>query len=188
MVRTFIAIDLGQETKDIIESKVLDEISKIDVDVKLVEKENLHLTLKFLGEIHERRVSDVKEVLERISSEKKKFSMRLHGLGAFPNSRSARVVWIGVEDGREELHNLASEIDSELHKIGFKRERKRFHPHITVCRVKTPRNISKIRSLIEALRDLEVGVEEVNCLSLKKSTLTSKGPIYEDLHKFPLQD
>ena len=172
-MRCFIAIDLPETIKD--------EIIKIQKQIpefkgKLIEKENLHLTLKFLGEISEEMIKKVKEKLEKIKFNK--FNAKLGEVGIFSES-FVRIVWLKLENCDE----LQKEIDSALADL-FKKE-ERFMSHLTIARVKF---IQDKKDFIEKLKKIEVKpVEfEVNNFLLKKSTLTEKGPIYEDLLKIGL--
>jgi 2'-5' RNA ligase len=166
-MRTFIAIEIPyfkgiKELQDSIEGRA-----------KLVEKENMHITLKFLGEIEERDVERIREIVEICKVEK--FKISLKGVGFFPNERYIRVVWIGVEN-YEPIVKMAKCIDSHLSKFGFKRE-KDYIPHLTVARVKGKISINNLDKFLS----MEFGEVEIREVKIKKSTLTPQGPIYEDI-------
>lgn len=173
-MRLFVAVDLKDDLREEIE-KVL-RIFREFRGIKPVEKENLHITLMFLGEVPDRKVDMVKEKLRGIKLEP--FKIRLKGLGNF----NYRVFWIGVLEGKDLLSILAKEVENSLKKIGFKRD-KEFVAHATVARVKrlNPNDRIKLEKSLESFKDYEFGEMIVDCFKLKKSTLTSKGPIYEDL-------
>jgi len=173
-MRLFVAVDLKDDLREEIE-KVL-RIFREFRGIKPVEKENLHITLMFLGEVPDRKVDMVKERLRGIKLEP--FKIRLKGLGNF----NYRVFWIGVLEGKDLLSILAKEVENSLKKIGFKRD-KEFVAHATVARVKrlNPNDRIKLEKSLESFKDYEFGEMIVDCFKLKKSTLTSKGPIYEDL-------
>jgi len=148
--------------------------------MKLVELENIHLTLRFLGEISPQMVREVATILDKV--EFRPFSMRIEGLGTFPEgSRRPRVVWLGVSHGAEEMKRIYEQIEKELRRLGFPKERERFVPHITIARVKWA-NAELLRVLHE-LREVIIGDMVVDSIRLKKSTLTRSGPIYETLHE-----
>jgi len=176
-IRSFISIDVE-------EGDVLDKIVRIQEDLKStgaifkpVERENIHLTIRFLGEIPLRTVELVKEIMSKV--EFPKFKLELKGIGAFPSSSRPRVIWIGVGNGGEDVIRIYEQIEGELRRIGFPKEREKFIPHVTIARVKryTPALIKYLRDH----RDIEIGSIDVSSIRLKKSTLTSRGPIYEVL-------
>ena len=176
-IRSFISIDVE-------EGAVLDKIIRIQEDLKgtgaifkPVERQNIHLTIRFLGEIPMKTIELVKEIMSKI--EFSQFKLELKGIGAFPSSSRPRVIWIGVGDGGENVVQIYEQIEKELRRIGFPKEREKFVPHITIARVK--RYTPALTKYLRNHRDIEVGSIDVNSIRLKKSTLTSRGPIYEVL-------
>ena len=170
-MRCFIAIDLPEEIKK--------EIAKIqkqlpDFKGKLTEKDNLHLTLKFLGEISDEQVNNIKEKLEKIKFNK--FKAKLGGAGIF-SENFIRIVWLELEN----CDKLQKETDEKLKDL-FKKE-ERFMSNLTIARVKSTKDK---KLFIEALRKIQVKPSEfeVQGFALKKSTLTEKGPFYEDIARF----
>ncbi len=154
--------------------------SDIDGRVKLVEDENIHITLKFLGEISSEKVNEIAKIVKNCAT--KKYKLTLKGVGFFPNERYVRVIWIGIKDNGE-TSNLMKCIDNALSKLGFKKERE-YVPHLTVARAKGKVRIKNI----EDFKNLEFGEVSVDKIKIKKSTLTDKGPIYEDLAVITLLD
>lgn len=185
-MRAFIAIDIN----DNVRQKLVEAQEKIEktksAKIKFVEPENLHLTLKFLGEITEEQAEEIKRVLEIVAKKHKKHSVRVKGIGVFPNYNYVRVIWAGVEND-EEIKKIAKEIDNALFKLGFKRE-KDFVSHITIGRVKFVKDKVELMLALKELSNEEFGEFEVSAIELKKSTLTPKGPIYETLARFELED
>ena len=171
-MRCFIAIDIDNELRD----KIVDLQKRIYEDsLKLVEKENLHITLKFLGEISEDKSMDIARKLENI--EYSKFETEFFGLGIFPNFDYIRVVWVDVKGP---LEDLVKKINSQLPEFPVER----FASHLTIARVKQkPINL---RQRIFENRGVVIGKQLVDKFSLRKSTLTPKGPIYEDVKVFEL--
>ena len=166
-MRTFIAVDIPYT------NAIRKFQESIEGRVKLVEKENIHITLKFLGEIDEKTFQKVKKCVEECKSDK--FKISLKGIGFFPNERYIRVIWIGIENYKP-IEEMARCIDSKLSKLGFERE-KNYVPHLTVARAK-----GKIRiDNLSKFRNMAFGEVEVREIKIKKSTLTPHGPIYEDL-------
>ncbi|HII68105.1 MAG TPA: RNA 2',3'-cyclic phosphodiesterase [Thermococcaceae archaeon] len=185
-MRAFIAIEINDEVR----KKLVEIQEKIDrtksAKIKFVEPENLHITLKFLGEITEEQAEDIKRILESIAKKRKKHEVDAKGIGVFPNYNYVRVIWAGV-DNDEEIKKMAEEIDNALFKLGFKRE-KNFVSHITIGRVKFVKDKVGLMLALKELSNEEFGKFKVEAIELKKSTLTPKGPIYETLARFELQD
>ncbi|MBW9220070.1 RNA 2',3'-cyclic phosphodiesterase [Methanothermococcus sp. SCGC AD-155-N22] len=171
-MRCFLAIELSDEIVEGLED--LKRNFKID-GIKLVEKENLHITVKFLGEIEEKTVEDIKGMdlsLEPVES-------RIRGLGVFPNENYIRVIWVGASN----LVPLFEEVDKRLQDLNFKRERE-YVPHITIGRVKFLKDRKLLKERIEKYRDIDLGTLYVDSIVLMKSTLTKSGPIYEVLERW----
>ncbi|WP_457550196.1 RNA 2',3'-cyclic phosphodiesterase [Archaeoglobus sp.] len=182
-MRLFVAVDLSDEVRDRMENVL--KTFKDFKGVKAVERENLHITLMFLGEVSDRRVEIVKEKLKEIRA--KPFKIKLKGLGSFSYQGNIRVVWVGVEDGGENLKMLADAVESSLRSLGFRRD-KDFVAHATVARVKkiSPSDREKLLRAVERYKDYNFGEMVVENFRLKKSTLTPKGPIYEDVEIYEL--
>jgi len=136
-----------------------------------------HLTLKFLGEVDEKKVEEIKERLSKIDFDS--FKVKLGGTGVFPNEKFVRVVWAGVEDG-EKITELQQKIEKSLEGL-FKKDT-RFHPHITLARIKFIENDKK-EEFIQGVKAIQVEPKETEIKNFKlvKSTLTPEGPVYEDL-------
>jgi 2'-5' RNA ligase len=143
-----------------------------------VEKENLHITLKFFGETD--KLAPIKEKLGELEEEFAPFGVSLKGIGAFPSTQRAMVLWVGIEEGQSKLKELYSSIENKITCLGFEKEDRGFSPHITFGRVKKGKY-----SLPENL-DFSFGSFPVNEITLFKSTLTPKGPIYEIISEVPL--
>lgn len=176
-MRLFVAVDLSDDVREKIEDVL--RVFKDFKGVKPVEKENLHITLMFLGEVPDRRVEVVKESLRGIKLDP--FKIRLKGLGNF----NYRVFWVGVVEGNEYLSILAKEVENSLKKVGFKRD-KDFVAHATIARVKRldSNDRIKLEKALEMFKDYDFGEMVVDSFKLKKSTLTPKGPIYEDIEVY----
>ncbi len=184
--RAFIAIDLKDE--DIVRKirTIQERLKASGADLKLVEPENLHLTLKFLGNVEESRVPEIVEAMEKAADVVQPFEMRLKGMGVFPNPRYVRVVWVGVEEGTEETKAMASVLEDELVKRGFRRETKPFTPHVTVARVRSGRNKAELISAVRELMNVDLGTVEVDRIRLKKSDLRPEGPVYTTVEEVEL--
>jgi len=181
MIRSFIAFDINnpsvlQKFKD-----AQDSLVGTGADLKLVDPQNIHMTLRFLGDIPTHMVDQIHEGMSRVVFSA--FDCEVHGLGVFPNLRYARVVWAGIRKGADELKTVADQLEPQLRRIGLRADPRGFSPHLTLARVKTGRNISELASVIQELANYEFGVVRAGCLRLKKSVLTPKGPIYSTLQE-----
>ncbi|MEM3555395.1 MAG: RNA 2',3'-cyclic phosphodiesterase [Candidatus Micrarchaeia archaeon] len=177
-MRAFIAVEVSDELRE----KIATLQKNLSIEgVKLVEKENLHLTLFFLGEIDERMKERVIQAMNKMNFGK--FEVSCRGVGAFPSRNYIRVIWVGVE--APELKKIHSELGKELSQLGFKKEE--FSPHITLARVKFLKDKGALNEFLEENSQSEFGECIVDRIILKKSTLTPEGPIYENVHevKFP---
>lgn len=160
------------------------ELTKLDAKMTLTKPENFHITLKFLGEIPVPLLERVARSLEAISLPP--FSVELRGLGAFPNERRPRVIFVKVAGGSSELTNLAEKVEEVTARLGFPRERRPFVPHATVARVKRLGPRFSFCELAEKYAANLLGTVNVESFKLKKSVLTPSGPIYSDLKVYKL--
>lgn len=161
------------------------EIKKTGANVKLVEPENVHITLKFLGNTEEEQIDEIERIIKDAVKEINSFHIQLKGAGVFPNQNYIKVIWIGIEHG-EEIAAIAHKIDEQLSRLGFKKEKRGFSPHLTIARVKSAKNKEKLLQIIEKYKDVEFGDIEVDSIKIKKSDLTPKGPIYTTLRKIKI--
>ena len=153
--------------------------TKISIDAKPVESKNFHFTLQFLGEISEEISQKIIQALQKI--EFSSFSVNLKGIGAFPKPKFPRVIWIGTDDnGGNMLIQLSKKVEKVLEPLGFFSD-KPFKPHITVFRIK--KKVGDITKELDSQKMIDFGIQEVTSIKLKKSELTSNGPIYSDLEE-----
>ena len=180
LVRSFIAVDLtaGEAVRNIVEAQAA--LKACGADLKLVEPENLHFTLKFLGELSSKELKDVEDALSEVVF--KPFKITLESVGFFPNAKYMRVVWVGVSEGLEALQQVASAVERRIVEKGFPREERGFSPHLTIARVKSSRGREGLLKTVEAWRGRVFGTQEVWEVKLKKSELTPRGPVYTDLY------
>ncbi len=183
-MRTFVALEISEEVRERLE-RFQRKLLRGWASLKLVEPENLHLTLKFLGEVEEGRLGEVEEALRRGCSGVFPFTMEVKGTGVFPSPQYVRVVWAGVGEGWEKVSSLQRGVDRELGRLGFPRDPE-FVPHLTLARVKNVKNRGEFLRAVEEGGKEEFGRMEVREVHLKKSVLTPRGPIYEDLRTFSL--
>ncbi|MEM2874329.1 MAG: RNA 2',3'-cyclic phosphodiesterase [Candidatus Nanoarchaeia archaeon] len=183
-MRAFIAIELPQELRNKISNFILNLKKRNIIDAKFVRTEQLHLTLKFLGEVQEQNIDKIKAVLEKIVSETKKFELQLKGLGHF----NYRVLWIGGGSGQFETSKLASQLDAELSKLGFKEEQRPYTIHLTLARVKALKDRSAFQKLLLRYAAENFGAFVIDKVKLIKSVLTRTGPQYETIAEYRLQE
>lgn len=181
-MRLFIAIELSDEIRDTL-SQIQSHLKYAGADVKWVEKDNIHLTLKFLGEVDEKKAEEIKSVLCEIAKTTKPFETTLKDIGAFPKIESPRVIWAGLDKGVIESRALAAKIDDELSKIGFEKETRPFAAHLTVGRVRSPKNKEALKEKVLCYRSSVISPHIASSVVLFQSTLTPKGPIYTKLHE-----
>ncbi|MFQ6012080.1 MAG: RNA 2',3'-cyclic phosphodiesterase [Thermoplasmata archaeon] len=181
-MRAFIAVDI-ESTPGMI--RFLDALRGTRARVRVVSPENLHLTLKFLGETDDGLVASLREALAEAVKGEEPFTLTLHGTGAFPSRRNPRVLWIGVQGG-DPLVRIATRLEGGLQGLGFPRERRRFAPHLTVGRVKGRADREELTELLEAHRDEAFGTQRVEELRLKRSELRPSGARYHDVLRVPL--
>ena len=172
-MRTFVAIEVNN--KDVLNSihKIQTELN---IKAKPVELHNMHFTVQFLGDVSEDMVRKISDALNSI--EFSAFSISFMGVGVFPKPSFPRVIWIGTNDGINELEKLAEMIHTKLSQIGFHPDKK-FKPHVTIFRVKN--KIEGISDKLERFSSYYFGKQTVSEIKLKKSELTPNGPIYTDL-------
>ena len=180
-IRSFIAIDV--EDPILVEriEQVKNTILASKADLKPVERENIHITLRFLGNISLGMVDEIYRIMQNLDF--KPFNIHLKGVGAFPKVSRPRVIWIGVKEGAEELKRIQKQLESELRRIGIRPEKEEFIPHVTIARVRSGRNRDRLAKILLELSDTDIGIMTVNSIRLKQSILTPKGPIYKTLRE-----
>jgi 2'-5' RNA ligase len=165
--------------------KVEDELRGTRGDVKLVEKENLHFTVKFFGEIPDSMVGEIDSKVRVLSLRRMEVGVR--GLGAFPDERRPRVIWAGAAPRDLAGVTTAGQLVIDaLEGIGESDERG-FHPHITLARVRSPRNIEALSAAIRENSAREFGRTTITSMKLKSSRLSPSGPVYTDVREYTLQ-
>jgi 2'-5' RNA ligase len=185
-MRTFVAIDL----EDKIKKNISQFIKKLDLHnphIRWVKDQGMHLTLKFIGEIPEKKASDIRSVLMALSSKHEHFTLRLMGTGSFPpRSSHPRVLWVGIEESPK-LMSLQKEVEFLLERLSISREKRKFFPHLTLGRVKSSHNIIPVLDEMSRNKDTEFGSMEVEKVTLFKSTLKPTGAEYAVLENIQLK-
>ena len=180
-IRAFFSFDIEDQTIVRRLTEVQRTLINTGADLKIVKPQNIHLTIRFLGDISPAMVDAIHEEMKQISFTP--FTVELRGLGAFPKLNYPRVVWAGIRKGADELKDVFEQLEPRLRGLGFKPDSKGFSPHLTIARVRTGRNKAQLVKLIQELADYEFGAVKAECLRLKKSDLTPRGPIYSTLRE-----
>jgi RNA 2',3'-cyclic 3'-phosphodiesterase len=182
-MRTFIAIELSPEIKESL-AQIQSHLKYSGADVKWVEKDNIHLTLKFLGEISEEKLKQIIAVLKIAAKGSSAFEISIKDAGAFPDIDHPRVIWVGLDKGAAKSKVLAEKIDEELSKIGFQKETRPFAAHLTIGRVRSPKNKEALKEKITKYQSITVSeCQKISSVMLFQSKLTPKGSIYTKLHE-----
>lgn len=180
MIRTFIAVELAPELRAPID-ELRERLRSTGADVKWVESNHYHITLKFLGDVPVNRISDVSDAVRSATAAVTAFRISFCGTGAFPNLRRPNAIWVGVTDGADQLAQLACAVETALEPLGFPREDRPFRAHLTIGRVRSHKGLGALSTRIAEARDLPIGDMEVTEAVVMKSVLTPRGPIYTKL-------
>jgi 2'-5' RNA ligase len=189
-VRCFIAIELPDGVKRGLRELQAQLKAESSAPVKWVEPENIHLTLKFLGNVASGRIDEIAQAMKEAVRGTPPFSLEVKELGVFPNPRRVQIVWVGVSGETEKLATLQKRIESGLAKLGFAPENRRFTPHLTLARLRdraTPQEREKLGQLIAETEFAAAQSFSVDSVKLIKSQLTREGPIYSQLSSAELE-
>lgn len=178
IIRSFIAIDL--------ENQIIDRVAGFQktlvntgADLKLVEAQNIHITLRFLGEVPLSLIEEIRDKLKILQFNQLEVSIQ--GIGVFPDVRHFNIIWVGIEKGVLQLIEIHSKIEAMLKHLGVRPDGRGFSPHVTVARVRSAKNKDRLIDLIIRGRDQDFGTFRVDSIKLKRSVLTPGGPIYTTL-------
>jgi 2'-5' RNA ligase len=187
-IRCFIAIHLPPEVQNQI-SDYIEKLKECSTDVRWIQASNIHLTLKFLGEIDSTRVDRVKQSLYPISNKFSSFSLNISGSGCFPGKKRPRVFWLGMDQGKENpLFSTHQWIENKLFEINFEREKRRFSPHLTLGRVRArePVDFSGLFTFLEQNSFTPVRFS-VQVIYFMQSYLKPTGAEYQVIEKYQLR-
>ncbi len=178
-IRSFVAVECHDGYLHSRFEEAHGRLNATGASIKLVEIENIHITLKFLGDIEDHQVEKVSRVIRNITF--KPFEFTVEGVGVFPNLKRPKTIWAGISSGVSELANLFNVVNGGLAKLGFEKDRRSFHPHLTIARVRGGQNRDRLVDALLGLEEMEFGKVKVDRIYLKKSVLTSRGPIYSTI-------
>lgn len=184
-VRSFVAIDLPDPVRRDVAS-LRTRLGLERAPLKWVDERNIHITVKFLGDVEDAAVPDVLARLRTACAPEEPFDITLSGVGTFPPGRPPRVLWVGVTENAEIVKRLAAKIDKELAALGIEPEAKEFHPHVTLARVKDGARPSPWPFRPDAGAPGPALRTRVAALALKASRLEPSGPVYSTIGDVPL--
>lgn len=170
-------------------SELQDQIGRAGASIKWVEPENLHFTLKFLGETPQAAVAQLAQVASEVAARHEPFVVELRGAGAFPRPAQARAIWVGCGSGAEAMTGLATDLEGALTDAGLApKEKRSLSAHLTIGRNKGRHRGMELAQAIEEAKSAQMGWMQVSGFALVRSQLTSQGPVYTDAAQFPLEN
>ena len=188
-IRVFIALLIPNESRAVLSGAIDRLQTQAPTGVKWVDPQGIHLTLKFFGNIASSWKEPVLEVMGDVGRLAAPFSLELSSLGVFPNERQPRVLWSGVDGDMEALAGLQEEVEQAMLALGFRREKRRFNPHLTIGRVRASVGKAARQQVGNVMSATDLGPVEswrVDSMHLVQSTLTPQGAIYDSLGFAPL--
>jgi 2'-5' RNA ligase len=184
-IRTFIGVDVGPAIRDRLVA-LQGTLGEAGPDVKWVEQANLHVTLLFLGEVEDRQVAKICTMVAETTANQESLRISVEGVGAFPTPRRPRILWAGIADGAEALVALHDDLEKPLSKLGYRREERRYKPHITLGRIRSAAPADGLARALTQQATWKGGETLVRELHVMSSELTSRGPNYTVLSRAPL--
>ncbi len=188
-MRLFIAIDIDGQIKNALSNLQKQLQKQIDIrknDVKWVNPENTHLTLKFLGEVKDDKVAGLCNIVKDVAKQFRNFDFDIEQLGCF-GGQSARVLWVGTGTGGDDLCELAKELEKQLARAGWPGENREFAGHLTICRVKNAKAGFELANICDDYKEFKAGTVTVDSIKIYQSRLTPAGAIYTVVGNFKLQ-
>jgi 2'-5' RNA ligase len=183
-MRLFFGVPVNEDVRSRVEA-LQARLRRCGEKVKWVEPENLHFTLRFVGEVLDRDAEVVARAGEGLAEGSMPVGVRLQGVGAFPSPRRARVVWVKLTQGGDSLARISRGLDARLEAaLALPPEPRGFTPHLTIGRVKVPMSGSALGQAIEELREEDLGGFTAEAFMLYHSTLTPQGPVYRVLRRY----
>jgi 2'-5' RNA ligase len=180
-VRTFIAVEIEEDVRRAA-AKLVEELRAAGAEVSWVAPHNMHLTVKFLGDVAAEQIPGVCQTVARAVADIASFDLEVRGVGAFPNTARPRTIWVGTRAGEAQLASLADRLEAALTQLGFARERRPFRGHLTLGRVRRPGPaLAALTPMLNQRAELEFGRSRVHEVVVFSSQLARGGSIYEAL-------
>ena len=180
-IRSFIAFDL--ESQEVLTqlASVQKLLVETGADLIPVAPQNIHVTIRFLGDINPPMVEKLHEALKNVKFTP--FTIQIKGLGVFPSLNYPRVVWAAMTQGTDQLKSIFTQLEPQIRALGFAADQYGFSPHLTIARVRSANNKQNLAEFVTKKADYEFGTIQANCLRLKRSQLSPKGPTYTTLRE-----
>ena len=188
-MRVFIAIDIDEKTRTALgelQQQLANGGNVKKGAVKWVDPKNIHLTLKFLGEIKDEQAVEVCSIVENVAGLHKSFELDIESVGCF-GGKAARVLWVGTGEGSNELHLLQKDLDKQLVLAGWPEETREFTGHLTLCRIRNSAAGVKLAQVSEDYKDFKLGSIWADSVLVYQSQLKPTGPVYTVLGDYKLQ-
>ncbi len=186
-IRTFIAIPLAPEIKAALGS-IQQNLAGVEADIKWVKPESMHITLKFLGSVRSSQIPDIFNSLNGRLEAQRAFNLATGPQGTFPSRKRPRVLWVGLQrEGLAPLRELQRMVEESVIKLGFPAEERKFNPHLTLGRLRSPRRMERLVAEFYALTVPAMNFK-VNEVNIMRSKLSREGPVYTRLHSIVLRD
>lgn len=176
-MRAFVAVEISDETRNEL-ATLIAELGHVDAPLKWVAPQNIHLTLKFLGNVPDESVTKAIEIMKKCCEGVAPFRLEVKGVGGFPDLRRPRVLFVDAVDEPATAASLARRLNKEMTRAGVPKEDRPFRSHLTIGRVRRPRPLDDVAKKLERVADKSFGTTDVERIVLMKSDLTSAGPIY----------
>ena len=184
-MRAFIAVSLPDHVRESL-GRLQQQLARSGADVAWVAPDRLHLTLKFLGEISDAQRPQIEAVAALIAHRQPQFQANLSGVGAFPSLTAPRVVWVGIEEGKDQFIRMAAGIEEEGQALGLRREEHPFSAHLTLGRVRSPNGRPALVNALQNASWQPPAGWTVSTVTVYQSVLSSNGPTYSILAELPL--
>ena len=179
-IRCFVAIEIPEAIQTLLTS-AQEELRKKIRGASWVKHGNIHLTLKFLGDVGPNQIRIIRNVIEQAVDTRSPFSMEIGGIGAFPNLTRPRVIWTGVKAGADEIVSIAKSINAGLGQHGYERDEKQFRPHLTLARLRHRINLKPFVDVFEQYDTIKGATTVVNQIRVVQSQLRQSGGVYTPL-------
>ena len=189
-LRCFVAIELDtmiHENLSALRKQLQSELWGNDKGIKWVKPDNIHLTLKFLGDVDDNRIIDLCQACDAAAAEHSPFDFEVCTAGTFPPAGAARVIWAGINSGLQNLSSLFNSVEEHCEQAGFDKEGRKFSPHITLARIKLAETGKYVSNMVNSLETLPFGCQGVEAITIFSSTLEPDGPTYDIIHRSQLK-
>lgn len=186
LIRTFIALEMPSEVRSRA-ARLQKALAQSGAAVRWVAQENIHLTLKFLGEIEDVQIPAVCHAVQQVAAATESFELEVSRVGAFPSADRPRTLWVGIDGGAEELVTMHGELDAALAKLGHRPDERRFSPHVTIGRLRNSRDARRLATALAQKMDWQGATVQVDEIVVMASELTPRGPHYTVMGRGPMR-